>query len=109
MPLDLPDAVPPETVELDRERGLTLRWPDGTEARFGLGELRRNCPCAECRGVREQGGTPGSHAPAALTVVDAHLVGGWGLGLRWSDGHDTGIYAWSILRAWAGVDDPHAT
>jgi DUF971 family protein len=20
--------------------------------------------------------------------------------IRWNDGHDTGIYAWSMLRAW---------
>jgi DUF971 family protein len=26
--------------------------------------------------------------------------------LRWDDGHETGIYAWSILRAWAGLDEP---
>lgn len=108
MPLDLPDAVPPTTVEIDRQQGLTLRWPDGTAASFGLAELRRNCPCAECRGLREQGRVPGpgAAAPVALTVLDAELVGGWGLSLRWSDGHETGIYAWSILRAWAGIEEP---
>jgi DUF971 family protein len=36
--------------------------------------------------------------------VDAKLVGAWGLMIRWNDGHETGIYAWSILRAWAGLD-----
>jgi DUF971 family protein len=36
-----------------------------------------------------------------LTAIDAELVGNWGLTIRWSDGHETGIYAWSILRAWA--------
>jgi DUF971 family protein len=25
--------------------------------------------------------------------------------IRWNDGHETGIYAWSILRTWAGLDD----
>ncbi len=106
MPLDLPDAEAPTRVELDRERGLTLEWPDGSRAEFALDELRRNCPCAECRGVREQGRIPGpgEHAPVPLTALDAELVGGWGLSIHWSDGHQTGIYAWSILRAWAGLD-----
>jgi len=104
MSFDIPDADPPTEVELDRAAGLTLVWPDGATAHFDLGELRRNCPCAECRGLREQGRTPGPgpHAPAPLTARDAELVGGWGLQIRWSDGHETGIYAWSMLRAWAG-------
>ena len=108
MPLDLPDAPAPETVELDRAEGLTLRWADGSTARFGLAELRRNCPCAECRGLRERGGVPGPgpEAPVPLTALGASLVGGWGLQISWSDGHHTGIFAWSILRAWAGLDAP---
>jgi len=105
VPFDIPDADPPTAVELDRAAGLSLDWPDGARAHFDLDELRRNCPCAECRGLREQGRTPGPgpHAPAPLTALDAELVGGWGLQIRWSDGHETGIYAWSMLRAWAGV------
>jgi DUF971 family protein len=34
------------------------------------------------------------------------LHGNWGVSLVWSDGHSTGIYAWSYLRSWwdAGVE-----
>jgi len=106
VPLDLPDAEAPTTVELDRAHGLALEWADGSHAEFTLDELRRNCPCAECRGLRERGRVPGpgEDAPEPLRAIDAELVGGWGLMIRWSDGHQTGIYAWSILRAWAGLD-----
>jgi len=102
VPFDLPDAEAPVDVELDRAAGLTLHWPDGTTSHFALDELRRNCPCAECRGLREQGQVvgPKPRSLLALTAVDAELVGAWGLTIRWSDGHGTGIYAWSILRAW---------
>jgi DUF971 family protein len=24
--------------------------------------------------------------------------------IRWNDGHETGIYAWSMLRAWRATD-----
>jgi DUF971 family protein len=104
--MELPDAEAPAQVELDRAVGLKLQWADGSHAAFALDELRRNCPCAECRGLREQGRVPGpgEHAPVPLSALDAKLVGGWGLMIRWSDGHETGIYAWSILRAWAGLD-----
>jgi len=107
VPTELPDTPPPTDVELDRASSLTLRWPDGAVTQYALDDLRRNCPCAECRGVREQGRVPGPgpHAPAPLTAIDAKLVGNWGLMIRWSDGHETGIYAWSILRAWAELDD----
>ena len=101
MPLDLPDAEAPTAVELDRGAALTLEWPDGTTTRFALETLRQNCPCAECRGVREQGRIPGR---PPYEAIGAELVGGWGLTIRWRDGHDTGIYAWSILRAWASSD-----
>ena len=106
MTFDIPEADPPSAVELDRASGLRLEWPDGTNAQFDLLELRRNCPCAECRGVREQGRIPGpgEHAPVPLRALGAELVGAWGLTIRWNDGHDTGIYAWSMLRVWAGLD-----
>ena len=102
MPFDLPDSEAPTQVELDRASGLTLHWVDGSTSHFGLEELRRNCPCAECRGLREQGQAVGPRPRSLLpfTAVSAELVGGWGLTINWSDGHGTGIFAWSILRAW---------
>jgi DUF971 family protein len=107
MPIEPVETAPPTDVELDRGSSLTLHWPDGTVTRFALEDLRRNCPCAECRGIREQGRIPGppAGAPTPITAVDAELVGGWGLTIRWSDGHRTGIYAWSILRAWEDDDE----
>jgi DUF971 family protein len=103
--MDIPDVEPPTSIELDRAHHLTLEWPDGATTRFALDDLRRNCPCAECRGKREQhelvGPAPGG---PPVQAADAHLVGGWGLSITWSDGHDTGIFAWSMLRAWAGLD-----
>src|SRR5262245_208266 len=52
--METPETPAPTDVELDRAHGLTLTWDDGTELAFGLEELRVNCPCAECRGLREQ-------------------------------------------------------
>ncbi len=103
---DLPDSPAPDSIELDREVGLTLHWPDGSEARFTLEELRVNCPCAECRGKRDQGlpAWPGPGSPQPLRAEGAELVGGWGLTIHWNDRHRTGIFAWGLLRAWANLD-----
>jgi DUF971 family protein len=104
VPFDIPAAPAPSAVELDRTRALTLRWPDGSVATFPLGELRAACPCAECRGLREQGRPVGPPPGTAIEARGAELVGGWGLTITWSDGHSTGIYSWGVLRAWAGID-----
>ena len=102
MPLELPDSPAPVSIELDRDRGLTLAWDDGVTGSYGLEELRANCPCAECRGLREQGLPvwPKPSSPRPLAALDAQLVGGWGITIEWNDGHNTGIYAWGLLRAW---------
>jgi DUF971 family protein len=33
-----------------------------------------------------------------LTALGAELVGNYAIRIRFSDGHDTGIYSWSYLR-----------
>ncbi len=95
----------PTGVDVDRENGVTLTWPDGSSAVYGLEELRVNCPCAECRGLRERDLPvwPKPSSPLPLRVEDAELIGAWGLTLIWNDGHSTGIFSWEILRAWRGI------
>src|SRR5262249_31584263 len=101
--MDLPEEAPPREVDLDRAAGLTVTWADGTTAHFGLEELRVNCPCAECRERREQGEPIGPRpgVPQPLAATGAELVGAWGISLRWNDGHETGIFAWGLLRNWS--------
>ena len=81
---------------------MTVTWEDGRVSRFGLEELRVNCLCAHCRGLREQGqeAWPGAGAPATLRIESVREVGNWGLNFGWNDGHTTGIYTWEVLRAW---------
>jgi DUF971 family protein len=47
---------------------------------------------------------PRPGADGSIRAIGAELVGAWGIGITWSDGHTTGIYSWSLLRAWAGLD-----
>jgi DUF971 family protein len=92
----------PRTVEVDREHAVTVTWDDGHLSRFGLEELRTSCPCAQCRGLRQEGEAawPSPGAPDRLRIESAEQVGNWGLNLHWNDGHTTGIYTWERLRSW---------
>lgn len=85
-------------VELDREVELRVTYDDGVTASFDVLPLRRACPCAGCRGRRDQG--LDAFAGDTVAAVGAEMHGNWGIAIRWSDGHDTGIYAWEHLRRW---------
>jgi DUF971 family protein len=97
---------PPTSLDVDRANGLTATWPDGTSTHFTLEELRVNCPCAECRGLRERGLPvwPKPVSPQPLRAQDAELVGAWGITFTWNDGHTTGIFSWTLLRQWRDLD-----
>jgi DUF971 family protein len=96
------DVSPPDDIAIERDNAVIVTWADGHQSRLPLAQLRELCPCARCDALRRTGSPAWSGRPRRLRVVGAELVGGWGLGLAWSDGHATGVYAWSALRAACG-------
>lgn len=97
----------PVHLDLDRQRGLTVEWHDGRRSFFPIGYLRRMSPSAEARALREEMArnpltvlpANTSVSPGPLTAVDAEMVGNYAVRIRFSDGHDTGLYSWSYLRS----------
>lgn len=89
-------------VTIERERAVTVTYADGVVCQFPLDRLRAACPCASCRGWRERGepAWPRPGSSGSISIVDAELTGAWGLSPVWSDGHESGIYAWANLRRW---------
>src|SRR6266404_2022922 len=93
-------CLPPESIErLPEHRLLRVRWADGVEGRLGLVALRAQCMCARCvdeitgeRLIDTEGIDPD------ISITDMQLVGNYALKIRWSDGHDTGLYTWEHLR-----------
>lgn len=90
-------------------RELRIRWQDGHESAYPFDLLRKECPCALCNDLRSK--TSASAGPT-LTVLSGPVtktgevqvnevspVGRYALGFAWSDGHDSGIYAFDYLRA----------
>ena len=96
----------PTHIDLKKDEGLTLEWPDGQRDFLPIAFLRRMSPSAEARHLREEMAKnpltvlPASapHATGPLTALGAELVGNYAIRIRFSDGHDTGIYSWQYLR-----------
>jgi DUF971 family protein len=94
------ECPPPQLIErLPAEQRLLVQWADGAQGRLPLIALRAQCMCARCvdeitgeRIVDVEGIDPG------IAIRDLQLVGNYALKIRWSDGHDTGLYTWGHLR-----------
>lgn len=84
-----------------QDDGLTIEWDEnGHVAFFPARALRLACPCAAC--VEEMSGRPlldPATVPGDIRPVSIALVGAYGLKIRWSDGHSTGIYTFERLLA----------
>jgi len=85
------------------EHEFKISWTDGHESRYSLDFLRLNCPCAGCQGHGEQtykdlpdglASNPKESAPPATVWP----VGDYAIGIRFSDGHETGIFSFRFLR-----------
>ena len=93
--------VPPKNIQLIGKE-LAIRWEDGAETYISVPDLRAASPSAEVRGERDifgqkYGGEDASiHQDVAL--VDWKKVGNYAIQLRFSDGHQTGIYSYDYLR-----------
>ena len=104
----------PVDIELDRGRELRITWGDGVRSVIPLTLLRRLCPCAACRDLREEGFAssplrviPQPEEQKGTVVADkAELVGNYALRITWQDGHDAGIYEYGFL--WALADRPES-
>ena len=82
-----------------RDDGILIEWDRaGHEGFYPARALRLACPCAAC--VEEMSGRPlldPATVDPAVRPVSLALVGAYGLSVRWSDGHGTGIYTFRHL------------
>ena len=91
-------VMPLEIIGLGKQE-VRFIWDEGVEDVWPVRELRLMCTCASCQSeatgerlldpktVRED-----------ISVKDMHLVGNYGVGIHFSDGHTTGIFRFRLLR-----------
>jgi len=96
-------TIPVAIRNIPADERLEIEWDDGSLIRYRHEDLRVQCPCAGCRG----------HTPDQAKVIsgkeDVHIqhiemVGNYAIRIHFDDGHDTGIYSFSYLRAFELTD-----
>ncbi len=96
--------VYPTKLQRTGENRLLIEWSDGQKREYTFRQLRDACPCATCREKRAE------KKPTLLPVLStAELqplnvagmkpVGNYAYTIAFSDGHDTGIYTFDLLRS----------
>ena len=95
--MSAPDT--PRVITKSDPSRIVIVWSDEMETTLTAPQLRSICQCANC--VDEVTGQrvhdPAS-VPAELLTADVQLVGHYALAIRFTDGHDTGIYTFDHLR-----------
>jgi DUF971 family protein len=76
-------------------RDFVISWDSGEEHKIPHKILRGYCPCAGCQGHSGEIHYQENPGPELLEIS---TVGNYALGLKWVDGHETGIYTFRFLH-----------
>ena len=88
-------------VEIGRasQHDVKIIWRDGHVSVYPARALRLACPCAGCVDeVTGQVRLTAASIPHNVHPLKIDLVGRYAISIQWSDGHNTGIYAFDRLR-----------
>jgi DUF971 family protein len=77
-------------------RMLEVDWEDGSISRLAHLALRQACRCAECVRVRRSGRQVA--VPDGIELLEVMPYGPNAVQLRFSDGHERGIFPFPYLR-----------
>ncbi|HSJ15366.1 MAG TPA: DUF971 domain-containing protein [Longimicrobiales bacterium] len=93
-------------VPSDDAARLRIEWADGHASEYAPRYLRLACPCAGC--IEEMTGRrlldPASVGPDIWPAA-VRYVGRYALRFDFSDGHETGIYTFELLRELCPCDE----
>ncbi len=105
-------TVWPEALQRVGEFGLAIQWSDGQRLNYSAVKLRDGCPCATCKEKqrakeleKEKTGGKMLKLPVLsagelqpLRIVRMQPVGNYAYNISFSDGHDSGIFTFDLLR-----------
>jgi ATP-binding protein involved in chromosome partitioning len=104
--------IAPREIKRLEEKGVRITWADGVVQEISSIVLRQNCPSAVSKAKRgdESHEKPLTAKKRSLKVIEHTLseetalkeiwaIGNYAIGIRWGDGHDSGIYSFEMLRS----------
>ena len=93
---DLPIPPPTDIKYHKRSRELEVRFEDGMNARLTAEYLRVHSPSAEVKGHAAGEGILVT-GKESVNVASIEPVGRYAVRIVFDDGHNTGLYTWSLL------------
>ncbi len=90
---------PPVKIAKKGENNLVIHWQDGSKSDLNGYKLRISCPCASC--VNEWTGDKILNVNSIDKAVRPNQifnVGRYAMGIKWNDGHESGIYSYDYLK-----------
>ena len=96
----------PTALSRTSDGRLQINWSDGQARVYTVKELREACPCATCREKRNAATAEAAplftilkpEEARPLTIAGMQPVGNYAYTVAFSDGHDTGIFTFELLR-----------
>jgi len=94
-------VINPERIQAIGEE-IAIRWDDGKETYCSMETLRKESPSAENKGETDLtgnriGGSDQKTFPG-VKVTGWEMVGGYAIQFTFSDGHNTGIFSYDLIR-----------
>ncbi len=95
----------PTALKLTDDHQLLITWSNEVTKAYRVRELRDACPCATCREKRNAPPADPFALPLLskvdlepLRIQGMKPVGNYAYTISFSDGHDTGIFTFELLR-----------
>lgn len=98
------ETIQPSKIRRVDKINIEIQWIDGLLTTLSGETLRRHCPCATCQHVRTITSKTSSLQVVTQTLAEQTeleklwAIGNYAIGIRFMDGHQTGIFTYSILR-----------
>ena len=95
----IPSRKKTRPAEIFFDGRMNITWKDNHKSTYEYWDLRTACPCAAC--VDEVTGEKildDATVDKSIQPARSEYVGNYALRIYWSDGHDTGLYAFQNLR-----------
>ncbi len=96
----------PTAINRQDDGSIRIHWDDATDSHWTAAQLRKACPCATCREKKRK---DAEAPPRMLPVISAaearplrietmRPVGNYAYNIAFSDGHNTGIFSFAMLK-----------